>query len=148
MESNYLDYYGTNPDETDTESEVQLSLLQQDPQLAQRKRVDGAIVRQQFTDAIKKKGGNRSVYSEATQALTQEGFGCSVRDLYDATGAVINQRETLPESAQSAFIALEYHAANDVTRAHISANDQDQRNEQIVDTVRESAKETRKRFLW
>ena len=133
------------------ESASQLDLTGQSQELApQRKRVDGAIVFRRFTQAIKDNGGDDEAYQQSIQAETEELFGCSVRDLYQATGGKRNRRDTLPQPAQEAYMVNESLSANELERQEgtIGGESQAEMNDKITGVVRQQAKRTRKWLPW
>lgn len=115
-----------------------------------RKRVDGAIVNRRFNKAIKDNGGSGTVYRDAVIAETDELFGCSVAELYKATGGKPSDRSTLPQPAQEAYMVNESLTAHELERmiGTIGGEDQDEVNGRIVGLVRQESKTTRKRLPW
>jgi hypothetical protein len=124
-----------------------LDLFGDSQEIKVRERVDGAIVRKDFTQEIEAKGGNETAYRESTEAMTRELFGCKGKELYTQTGGKPGKRETLPKEAQKAYIVGEIIATHDLKETEISGNQQE-RNEKIIDRVRQSGKKTRKLFPW
>jgi len=115
--------------------------------LAPHERVDGAITNKDLNKTIQSKGGIGKVYQESTDALSEALFDVESRTLYEATGGTPGKRNTLPKEAQKAFIAGEIRADHDLRGKEIQGGAQ-QRNEQIVDSVRESGKQTRRWLPW
>ena len=115
-----------------------------------RKRVDGAIVNRRFNKAIKDNGGAGDVYRDSAIAQTQELFDCDVDELYRETGGKRNDRSTLPQPAQEAYMVNESLTANELERmiGTIGGEDQDEVNDRIVGLTREQAKQTRKWLPW
>lgn len=115
-----------------------------------RKRVTGAIVFRRFTQTIKDNGGDDEAYQLSIQAETEELFGCSVRELYEGTGARRHRRDTLPQPAQEAYMVNESLSANELERLEgtIGGESQDEVNAQITGVVRQQAKQTRKWLPW
>lgn len=142
----FLSWLANNPKE-EAPTELQLSLWEESQPSRKRRRVDGVTVRNNFTQTIKDKGGDAGCYQDSTEALTQEVLGCETRKLYKETGAKRGDRSTLPERAQEALMTGEIVATHDLKRKPISGTQQ-QRNEQIVTSVSDSAKRTRKLFPW
>ena len=133
------------------ETASQLDLIGDSQQLVpQRKRVDGAIVNKRFNKSIKDNGGEGRVYEETAVAETQELFDCTVNELYKETGAKKRQRNTLPQAAQEAFMVNESLAANELDRqvGSIGGDTQDEVNDKIVESVRQTSKRTRKWLPW
>jgi hypothetical protein len=128
-----------------------LDLLGESKELApQRQRVDGATVFKRFTGAIKANGGNSEVYPQAVGAETEELFDCDVQELYQQTGGKLGRRDTLPQPAQEAYMVNESLSANQLDRQEgtIGGETQEEVNAQIVGTVREQSKQTRKWLPW
>lgn len=115
-----------------------------------RQRVDGAIVNRRFNKAIKDNGGAENVYRDAVVAETAELFGCTVNELYQATGGTKNNRASLPQPAQEAYMVNESLTATELERmiGTIGGEDQDEVNDRIVGVVRDEAKKTRWRLPW
>ena len=115
-----------------------------------RKRVDGAIVNRRFNKAIKDNGGAGDVYRDSAIAQTQELFDCDVDELYRETRGKRNDRSTLPQPAQEAYMVNESLTANELERmiGTIGGEDQEEVNDRIVGLTREQAKQTRKWLPW
>lgn len=146
----FLDFWKSEKDNIE-ESASQLDLTGQSQELVpQRRRVDGAIVFRRFTQSVKDNGGDDEAYQQSIQAETEELFGCSVRELYQGTGAKRNRRETLPQPAQEAYIVNESLSANELERqvGSIGGDSQAEVNDRITGVVREQAKQTRKWLPW
>ena len=111
---------------------------------------DGAIVNRRFNRSINDNVGNGDVYQDAAIAQTDELFGCSVRELYQATGGKRNDRSTLPQPAQEAYMVNESLTANELERliGTIGGEDQEEVNNAIVGVVRQQSKRTRKWLPW
>ena len=143
----FLDWWQNNKEE---ESASQLDLLQEAQEITpRRKRVDGATVYKQFSKAVKDSGGSEMAYPRAVTAETQALFDCDVRKLYQATGGKPGDRSTLPIEAQEAYIvneALSTHELNASQESDASQN-QRERDERIVETVKATAQEVRSRWL-
>lgn len=116
----------------------------------QRKRVDGAIVNKRFTQSIRSNGGAGDVFQRSVVEETRELFDCTVNELYRETGAKKGRRETLPQSAQEAYMVNESLAANELERqlGTLGGESQDQVNDQIVESVRQTSKNTRRWLPW
>lgn len=112
-----------------------------------RGRVDGVTVRKDFTQTIKAKGGSNRAYGRATARMTEELFGCTTDELYEHTGARAGDRSTLPQDAQTAYVVGEVAATHRLKNTEIAGNQQ-QRDEQVVDTVQESSREVKGLFPW
>ncbi|MBP0017994.1 MAG: hypothetical protein J7647_10605 [Cyanobacteria bacterium SBLK] len=115
--------------------------------MPERKRVDGATVNRNFNRVIKDKGGTGKIYARSAEALTEEVMGCKTEALYEQTGAKEGDRSTLPERAQEALLTGEIVASHDLKDKDISGT-RSQKNEQIVDSVRDSGRKVRKWFPW
>ena len=114
----------------------------------QRQRVDGAIVFRRFTSSIQASGGDQTCYRDSVVAETEELFDCSVTELYESTGGKINNRRTLPQYAQEAYMANESFAAHRLNATDFEPGDQDDINQQIVDVVRNQSRQTRRWLPW
>lgn len=126
-----------------------MNLLEENSQLSKRRRVDGAIVNKDFRDAIHRSGGSQSAYPDAVIAETQELFDCSVQQLYKATGGKKGDRSTLPEAAQKAYMASEIRATHELDATEFyDCDNPSQVDTKIVETVRVTARETRKWLPW
>ncbi|MEM6840102.1 MAG: hypothetical protein AAGE59_36385 [Cyanobacteria bacterium P01_F01_bin.86] len=115
-----------------------------------RKRVDGATVFKRFTKTIQANGGDRDAYRFSIEAETNELFDCSVKELYDETGAKRQDRSTLPQPAQEAYMVNESLSANELERLEgtIGGESQEEVNARITGVVRQQAKQTRKWLPW
>ncbi|NJL55659.1 hypothetical protein HC928_10995 [bacterium] len=134
-----------NQDEENVESS-QLNLLSDNSQPV-RRRTDGAAVRNDFTNTIKEKQGSGEAIARSTNKMTHNIFGCETEELYEQTGGRKNRRETLPKDAQDAYVVGEVAATHKLKATEIKGNQQ-QRDEQIVDTVDESSKQVKGLFPW
>jgi hypothetical protein len=112
-----------------------------------RSRVDGATVRQDFTQTIKAKGGNGDAQAASTEKMTEVIFGCGTKELYEGTKSRKGDRSTLPQDAQTAYIVGETVSTHDLKATEIKGNQQ-QRNEQIEATVEESSHKVKGFFPW
>lgn len=95
-------------------------------------------------------GGDAMGIAQSVDAETQELFDCRVRELYRATGAKRNDRSTLPEIAQMVYAANESLSALELERLEgtIGGESQEEVNQRISSSVRETAKHTRKWLPW
>ena len=133
------------------ESASQLDILGQSQELTPpRKRVDGVTVFKRLTKTIQANGGDRDAYRFSIEAETNELFDCSVKELYDETGAKRQDRSTLPQPAQEAYMVNESLSANELERLEgaIGGESQEEVNAQITGVVRQQAKQTRKWLPW
>lgn len=112
-----------------------------------RSRVDGATVRKDFTQTIQNKGGDGEAQAQSTEKMTRTIFGCGTKQLYEETQSKKGDRSTLPQDAQTAYIVGETAATHDLKATDIDGNQQ-QRNQQIVDTVEDSSKKVKGLFPW
>jgi len=112
-----------------------------------RSRVDGATVRQDFTQTIKDKGGDSNAQAASTEKMTEVILGCGTHELYQATNAKRGDRATLPQDVQTAYIVGETVASHDLKAAEVQGN-QRQRNEQIEASVEESSEKVKGLFPW
>lgn len=129
----------------------QLDLLEASaPVKPSRQRVDNAVVYRQFSDAIADAGGSEFAYSRAVEAETEQLFDCKTRDLYKATGGKRGDRSTLPIEAQAAYQATEIKAWWRLRQggdAH-DLRTQTEKDQRIIETTRQAAKETRSDAPW
>lgn len=140
-----------NEAENQEESASQLDLIGDSQQLApQRKRVDGATVFKRFTKSIKDNGGGSRSYQRAIGAETEELFDCDVDQLYKGTGGKQGDRSTLPQAAQEAYMVNESLASNELERQQgtIGGETQKEVDGKIVESVRQTSKQTRKWLPW
>ena len=141
----FLKWLANNQDEEPQNSQLDLFSGSQD--LAKHERVDGSVVNKDLNRTIQKKGGSGRVYAESAEAMTNELFDVGTEELYDATGGTKNRRNTLPKAAQKAFIMGESVADFDLREKEIEGKPH-QKNEQIVDSVKQSGEKVRKLFPW
>jgi hypothetical protein len=142
----FLNWWKNNADESDS----QLDLFGGSQKLSKHQRVDVATVHQDFTKAIKDSGGSRKAYPRAIQAETQELFDCDVDELYLQTGGKKGERSTLPKEAQKAYMVNETisaHRLDSEVKEH-NSDTQQQKDDRIVETVRDSAENVRKWMPW
>lgn len=144
----FLNWWQNNKPEEDS----QLTLFGDPQELTQHKRVDGATVNNEFKDAIKRSGGSKDTYWRAVETETQELFDCTTNELYAKTGAKKGNRSTLPIPAQEAYIVnetLSKHRLNhEVAEENKQTESQRQKDDRIVETVRDTAENVRKWFPW
>lgn len=146
----FFDFWNSEGSEAE-QPESQLSLTGESEKLApQRKRADGVSVFRRFTQSIQDNGGDQDAHSDAIQAETYAMFDCSVKQLYEGTGAKRGKRETLPHEAQQAYMVNESLSAYELERSigTIGGESQDEVNDKITAVVRETAKTTRKWLPW
>jgi hypothetical protein len=140
----FLNWFKEQPEETSEAS--QMDLLGNS--LPVRSRVDGAIVRKEFTKTIKEKGGGKMTQAQATEAMTRELFGCGTNEIYRETGANQSKRETLPYEAQTAYIVGEAVCTDRLKETPIEGSDS-QKHAQIVDVVESTTRnEVKGLFRW
>lgn len=140
----FLKWLADNPEESE---ESQLTLFGNSQPLTKQQRLDSAIVNRDFNQVIEQKGGSDRAYPKAANAMTQELFDMNARDLYEATDGKLNDRSTLPKSAQKAFTATEIRAGYELEAKDIQGS-QRQKDQQIVESVRQSSKANRKWLPW
>ena len=119
-------------------------------EITPHQRVDGATVYKDFTKSVKESGGSDRAIPRAVQAETQELFDCNVNELYEETGGKVGDRTSLPTEAQKAYMVnetLSKHVLDHEVKGTQTGN-QKQKDETIVEVVKEVAKETRKWFPW
>lgn len=140
----FLNWLKNQPEETFKAS--QLDLLGNSQPV--RSRVDGATVRKEFSKTIQDKGGSEATQAQATEAMTQELFGCNTKKLYEETGAKRGKRETLPYEAQTAYIVGEAVCTDRLKETPIEGSDS-QKHAQIVDVVESTTRnEVKGLFRW
>lgn len=95
-------------------------------------------------------GGYGQVSQEAIVEATREIFDCWVSELYEGTGGKRNDRSTLPQAAQEAYMVNESSSSNELERliGTIGGESQDEVNDQIKAVVREQSKQTRRCLPW
>ncbi len=150
MPMGFLNFWKQEKDtEINPESSQQLDLFRKG-ELANRERSTGATIFRKFTDSIKSNGGDADAIIDSITVETEELFGCSVRELYQATGGKKNDRSTLPEIVQRSYIANEALSSFELERMEgtIGGDDQQENNERISGTVRDVSKKTRKWLPW
>lgn len=126
-----------------------MDLLGDSQPLSRRQRVDGATVNKDFRDAIHRSGGSQKAYPKAVNAETRELFDCTVEDLYQATGGKKGDRSSLPKEAQKAYIASEIRATHELELSEFyDCENPSQVDTKIVETVKVTARETRKWLPW
>lgn len=133
------------------ETASQLDLISDSQALApQRKRVDGVIVNKRFTRSIRDNGGAGDVFQRSVIEETRELFDCNVNELYRETGGKKGRRDTLPQPVQEAYMVNESLAANELERqtGTIGGVSQDEVNDQIVESVRQTSRNTRRWLPW
>jgi hypothetical protein len=96
---------------------------------------------------IKESGGSSRVYPRAVRAETRELFDCGVDELYEQTGGKKGDRSTLPKEAQKAYMVSETLSAHRL-RAGDNSGSQKQKDDRIVETVRDTAENVRKWLPW
>ena len=127
-----------------------MSLLGDSQPLTRRERVDSATINKDFTKAIQQAGGSSRAYPRAVRAETEELFDCGVDELYEETGGRKGDRATLPKEAQKAYMVNETisaHRLNHDVRGN-NQGSQRQQDDQVVDTVRDTAIHVRKWLPW
>lgn len=142
----FLNWWKNNADESDS----QLDLFGGSQKLSKHQRVDAATVHQDFTKAIKDSGGSSKAYPRAIQAETQELFDCDVDELYLQTDGKKGDRSTLPKEAQKAYMVNETisaHRLDSEVKEH-NLGTQQQKDDRIVETVRDSAENVRRWMPW
>lgn len=140
----FIDWFKSTPEDSE---ETQLDLLNSSSQPI-RGRVDGAVIRKDFTRAIQESGGDDQAHANSTAGMTRELFDCEVKDLYRETGGKRGDRTTLPAEAQKAYMVGETVATHDLKQAGKFDGNQQQVNRQIEDTVVDSSRKARKLFPW
>lgn len=142
----FLNWFQDNKEDSDS----QMTLFGDSQPLTQHERVDGATVNKDFNKAIQDSGGSDRAYSRAIRAETQELFDCGVDELYEGTGGKKGDRSSLPKEAQKAYMAsetLSTHRLNGDLKDTPSSS-QKQRDDEIVETVRDTAEHVRRWLPW
>lgn len=120
-----------------------MSLIGSSQALTQHERVDSATVNKDFTQAIKQAGGSPRAFPRAVRAETQALFDCGVDELYEETGGRKGDRSTLPKEVQKAYMVSETLAAH-----RLNACGGGKRDQEIVETVRDTAEHVRTWLPW
>ena len=141
----FLDWFKSESSEA---PDSQLSLLGQSQSLPEKHRVDRAEVLQDFQDEIQKNGGSKRAYPLAIDAETRELFGCTTQELYQGVGGKLNNRDTLPRSAQKAYMHNEIDCTQQLKQRGRPQGSQGQRDRTIVHTVRERSKQNKRLWEW
>lgn len=112
--------------------------------------MDGATVYKRFTKSIKDNGGGPRSYQRAVSTETEELFDCNVEQLYKGTGGKQGDRTTLPQAAQEAYMVNESIAANELERQQGSIGGETEKevDGKIIESVRQTSKQTRKWLPW
>lgn len=112
--------------------------------------MDGVIVNKRFTRSIRDNGGAGDVFQRSVIEETRELFDCNVNELYRETGGKKGRRDTLPQPVQEAYMVNESLAANELERqtGTIGGVSQDEVNDQIVESVRQTSRNTRRWLPW
>jgi hypothetical protein len=99
---------------------------------------------------VKDAGGSDRTYARAVRAETEELFDCGVDELYENTGAKKGDRTSLPKEAQKAYMVSETISAHRLNHDVSGENrgSQKQKDEAIVETVRDTAENVRKWLPW
>lgn len=142
----FINWWQQNKDETDS----QLSLLGDSQELTRHERVDSATVNKDFTQAIREAGGSTRAYPRAIRAETKALFDCGVDELYEGTGGRKGDRSTLPKEAQKAYMVSETLSAHRLNQAVRGNNhgSQRQKDNQVIETVQDTATHVRKWLPW
>lgn len=146
----FLNWWRSEKDNEEPQQDSQQLDLLRKGQFANRCRETGATVFRTFTDTIHANGGDRDAIRESIIAETQELFDCDVREVYEETGAVFNDRSTLPAVVQRSYIANEAICAFELERMEgtLGGESQEEVNDKIVGQVRHVSKKTRDSFPW
>jgi len=85
----------------------------------------------------------------AVETETQELFDCDTEELYRQTGGRKGDRSSLPKEAQKAYIVSEVRSTHELEMSEFyDCDNPNQVDAKIVETVRASARETRKWLPW
>ena len=116
--------------------------------MPEKHRVDHADVVKDFRDQLKDSGGGPRIYEKAVDAKTRELFGGSVQELYEGVGGKTGDRNTLPHSAQNAYMHNEIDCTQQLKRQGRQPGNQGRRDRTIVNTVRERSKKNKRLWEW
>lgn len=139
----FINWFRSQPEENSESS--QLSLLEESKPV--RSRVDGTILRKDFSRAIQDKGGDSRTQAHATERMNRSLFGCGTDELYQETKGRHGDRTTLPQDAQSAYIVGETAATHRLKATSIEGN-QRQKHQLIVETVTNTSERVKSVFPW
>ncbi len=133
---------------SNSDNSQQLDLFKK-AEIAHRKRSTGATVFRRFTGSIAANGGDADAIRDSIQAETEELFDCDVTELYQLTGGTPNDRSTLPSIVQDTYIANEILASFELEQLEgtIGGESQEEVNDRIVGSVRQTSQETRRKWL-
>lgn len=142
----FLNWFQDNSSESDS----QLNLLGDSQPITPHERVDGTTVYKDFSNAIKDSGGSSKAHGRAVKAETQELFDCGVDELYEATGGRKGDRASLPKEAQKAYMVSETVSTHRLNHDLKGENhgSQKQKDDHVVETVRDTAENVRKWLPW
>jgi hypothetical protein len=124
-----------------------LDLFNSSQELTKHERVDGAIVYKDFQQSMLDKKVSAEGRRKAVVVETQELFDCTIDELYKGTRGKKGDRSSLPREAQKAYLVNETIATHRINDSEYS-DSQKQQDDQVVETVRETAEQTRKWFPW
>ena len=116
--------------------------------MPEKHRVDRADVVKDFQAQLKDSGGGPRIYEKAVDAETRELFGGSVQELYEGVGGKKGDRDTLPHSAQKAYMHNEIDCTQQLKRQGRQPGNQRQRDLKIVNEVRETSRKNKSLWDW
>jgi hypothetical protein len=139
----FLSWFQQQPSESDS----QLDLFGTSKELLKHERVDTATVYKDFQQSMIDKAVSPEGRRRAVVAETQTLFDCTIDELYQGTGGKKGDRSSLPKEAQKAYMVNEVISTNRIKESQFGGN-QRHRDDQVVETVQETAQQTRKWFPW
>ena len=120
----FIDWFKNNASE---ETDSHLDLLGGSQPLPEKRRVDRTDVLKDFQAQIKESGGSQRAYPQAIAAETEELFGESIDSLYNGVGGKRGDRDTLPRSAQKAYMHNEIDCTQQLKRQGRQSGNQGER---------------------
>ncbi len=132
-----------------------MDLFGNSKELLKHERVDTATVYKDFQQSMIDKAVSPEGRRRAAAAETQTLFDCTIDELYEGTGGKkgvseappTEVRSSLPKEAQKAYMVNEVISTNRIKESQFGGN-QKHRDDQVVETVQETAQQTRKWFPW
>ena len=111
-------------------------------------RVHRADVLDDFKAQLQKSGGSERIHAKAIEAETRELFGCDTTSLYKGVGGKEGDRDTLPRSAQKAYMHNEIDCTQQLKRQGRQPGTQRQRDHKIVNDVRKASRKNKRLWEW
>ena len=141
----FTDWFKNNASE---QPDSQLDLLGNSKPLPPKQRVDRVDVHTDFKAEIMNNGGSDRAITDSIIAETEELFDCDIETLYRETGGTKGKRDTLPRSAQKAYMHNEIDCTQQLKRQGRQPGNQGQRDRTIVNTVRERSQQNKRLWEW